>query len=325
MSNSLLKVEKLTKAFPLGGFIRRRYLIAVESVSFEIPEEKPLIVTLAGESGSGKTTIARIILGLLRPTSGDVKYRGKSIFKMTKRERVTYRREVQAIFQDPYEAYNPFYKIDHVLLTPIKKFKLAKSRQEAQKIMIEALEEVGLRPQEVLGKYPHQLSGGERQRIMIARALLTRPKLLVADEPVSMIDMSLRAGILNLLLDIKKKYGMSIIFITHDLSVAYYLSDRIIILYKGRVVEEGDIKSVVETPAHPYTQTLISSVPIPDPKSRWRQRLEVKEAEVSIKTRSCCLFYPRCPYARDVCTKTIPPMVDLGEGHKVACYLYTKS
>jgi peptide/nickel transport system ATP-binding protein len=233
---------------------------------------------------------------------------------------------VQAVFQDPYEVYNPFYKVDRVLELPIKNFKLASSGEEGRKLITEALDAVNLTAEEVLGKYPHQLSGGQRQRLMIARALLTRPRLIVADEPVSMVDASLRAGILNTMLNLKKAYGISFIFITHDLSVADYFSDDIIVLYRGSNVESGDIKKVLGRPAHPYLQLLVSSIPLPDPERRWKTRTMLKAEEITRRRGEGigCKFYSRCPKALNVCANTRPSSVQIDKDHFVSCHLYSK-
>lgn len=320
----LLEVKNLTKKFPLGGFFRKKYLTAVENVSFQIPGDNPNITTLAGESGSGKTTISRLILGLISPTYGEIIYKGRNVQEMLKHDRLTYRKEVQAVFQDPYEVYNPFYTVDRLLKIPIKKCKLASSENEARKLIDEALEAVGLTPERVLGKYPHQLSGGEAQRVTIARALLPKPSLLVADEPVSMVDMSLRAGILNVLLDLKKKYDMSILFVTHDLSVAYYLSDNIIMLNLGRIVERGDVKKVINSPLHPYVRTLIKSIPIPNPKHRWNERIDLNDLKEQMGGRYGCIFFERCPHPMEKCKENMPEMIEVEPNHWVACHAVTK-
>jgi peptide/nickel transport system ATP-binding protein len=213
--------------------------------------------------------MARILLGLESPTSGVVLYKGKDLRRHSRKERREFRRDLQAIFQDPFEVYNPFYKVDHVLSTPVAKFHLAKSKAEARKMIEQALEAVGLRPEETLGRFPHQLSGGQRQRTMVARTLLLRPKVIVADEPVSMVDASLRVTVLANLLQLKQQFGISLVYITHDLATAYQISDHIMVLHRGVVVEEGDPEQVVKRPQHSYTKLLISSIPQPDPTRPW--------------------------------------------------------
>jgi len=330
-SSPLLEVNHVTKVFSTGGIFKKGVLKAVDDVSFEVSGKDPKIICLAGESGSGKTTIAKMVLGLIEPTSGEIKYKGKNIWKMTKQEYQTYRREVQAVFQDPFGAYNPFYKVGHILTLPIKKFKLASSKEEATKKIDEALRMVGLTSEEILEKYPHQLSGGQRQRVMLARIFLMRPTIIVADEPVSMIDTSLRAEILNIILGFKKEHGVSLLYITHDLSVANYLSDEIMILYLGEVVERGRTDAVIRTPRHPYTQLLVNSIPIPNPRRRWSEEtsLEVADTEYvtsysSTEVYPGCKFYDRCPHRMDVCKNNRPPIVAVEPNHQVSCYLYAE-
>ena len=322
--SDLLEIKNVTKIFPLGGIIRKKYVTAVENVSLKIPEDKQVIITLAGESGSGKTTIANMVMGFIKPTSGEILFRGKNIWKMSKKERKRYRKEVQAVFQDPFESLNPFYKIRYVLMGPIKKLKLANSQSEADKLAREALLDVNLDPDEVLDKYPHQLSGGQRQRVMLARVFLIKPKLLIADEPVSMIDVSLRADILKIIHNLEKEYKMSCLYITHDLSTAFSISNFIMILYLGSVTEEGDFETVVKDPKHPYVRMLINSIPLPNPRSRWKGRVKLQDIEIArLEKISGCKFHNRCPEAMPICSKEVPPLIDLNEHHKVACHLYT--
>ena len=264
----LLELRNVSMVYG-GGLFSRRQVTALADFSLVIDEQQPTIVAVVGASGSGKTTMARLLLGLEAPTSGEVLYRGKDLRRCSHSERRTFRRETQAIFQDPFGVYNPFYTVDHVLTTPVAKFKLAKSRLEGRRLIEQALRAVGLRPEETLGRYPHQLSGGQRQRTMVARTLLLRPKVIVADEPVSMVDASLRVTVLGNLLQLKQDFGISLIYITHDLATAYQISDRIIVLHSGRVVEAGDPEQVVKHPEHPYTKLLIRSIPLPDPNHPW--------------------------------------------------------
>src|SRR5215204_2643630 len=266
---ALLEARNVTKVFGGGRFGKTPGTVALDDFSFRVDAEPPTITAIVGESGSGKTTLARLLLGLAAPTSGEVLYRGQNLQSLSREERRRFLRDVQVIFQDPYEVYNPFYKVDHVLETPIKKFHLAPSRAKARQLMEETLNAVGLRPEETLGRHPHQLSGGQRQRIMVARALLLQPRLIIADEPVSMVDASLRATILESLRQLHLKFGISMLYITHDLTTAYQISHNIIVLYRGEVAEVGDVDLVVKQPRHPYTQLLINSIPIADPKKPW--------------------------------------------------------
>ena len=260
----LIEFRNVSKVFG-GGLFDKKRTIALENFSMTINEAPPLITAVVGESGSGKTTLARLLLGIETPTSGEVLYRGRNVHAMNKSERRQFLRDVQFVFQDPYGVYNPFYKVDHVLTKPIAKFKLASSRKEARKLIETVLETVGLRPEETLGRYPHQLSGGQRQRVMVARALILKPRIILADEPVSMIDASLRATVLGSLQRLKTEFGISIIYITHDLTTAYQIGDNIIVLYRGGVAEAGSVDLVVRQPKHPYTQLLVNSIPNPNP------------------------------------------------------------
>ena len=264
----LLELRDVTKVFG-GGRFGQREVVALKEFSLALDVNNPVIVAVVGESGSGKTTMARLLLGLEPPSTGAVLYKGDDLTRLSPRERRVFRRDVQAIFQDPFEVYNPFYKVDHVLTTPIAKFGLAKTREDARRQIEQALRAVGLKPEETLGRFPHQLSGGQRQRTMVARTLLLRPKVIVADEPVSMIDASLRVTVLQNLLQLKQEYGISLIYITHDLTTAYQISDHIIVLTRGEVVEQGDPEQIVKRPQHPYTKLLISSIPLPDPDRQW--------------------------------------------------------
>jgi len=265
----LVELRNVTKVYGGGGALNKRSVTALDSFSYSIQSQPATITAIVGESGSGKSTMANMLLGLERPSSGEVLYKGKNIWKFNRSERRTFRREVQAIFQDPYGVYNSFYKVDHVLTTPVAKFKMAKSNDETDELIKNALLAVGLRPEDTLGRYPHQLSGGQRQRTMIARTLLLRPRVIIADEPVSMVDASLRVTILASLLKLKNEFGISLLYITHDLATAYQISDHIIVLNKGKVVEQGDPEQVVKHPQHPYTKLLISSIPQADPNKSW--------------------------------------------------------
>jgi peptide/nickel transport system ATP-binding protein len=322
----LLVVENLRQIF--GG---RSQTFAVDDVSFRIPAE-PAIVSLVGESGSGKSTIARIILGLLRPTSGRVLYAGADIASFDRKGNRKFRSEVQAVFQDPYSVYNPVYKAERVLKLVIRKFGLAKNKPEAQAMMEEALRAVDLRPEEVLDRHPHQLSGGQRQRLMLARVYLMRPRLIVADEPVSMIDAGMRASFLNILQDFRDSHGISTLFVTHDLSTAMYLGGQIIVLYQGRIMEQGATQTVMNAPLHPYAQLLISSIPTPDPRRRWDEGLTqtplAKLGYGASASRDRCLFADRCPHVMEMCWGARPrlqaPKIDAAGSapRDVACYLY---
>ena len=322
----LLDVQGVSTIFT-GHSRGKGSVVAVDDVSMNLPGNKPTLLTIVGESGSGKTTLSRNILGLLPPTSGTIRYRNQDIYTMPAEAWRAYRRDVQPVFQDPYSTYNPFYRIDRVLEVPIRKFKLAKSREEAHAKIAEALKAVDLRPGDVLGRYPHQLSGGERQRIMLARIYLIRPRLIVADEPLSMIDASLRTLFLNILLDFRDNYGISCIFITHNLATAYYLGGEIAIMCKGRLIEQGDMDTVIAKPAHPYTQLLVESVPSHDPDQRWQRKDNSKSTDIGdlLFTANACVFTGRCPYVMPVCREQRPALLSIEQTRQAACFLYDKA
>ncbi len=299
--------------------------VAVEHLNYSISADTPSFTAVVGESGSGKTTIARILLGFQQPTHGQVLYRGHDLATAPRSVSEQFRREVQAVFQDPFEVYNPFYKVDHILEVPIRKFKLAKGRAETRRLMEEAVSRVGLRPDETLGRYPHQLSGGQRQRITVARAILLKPRLIVADEPVSMVDASLRATILQTLRSLNEELGISFVYITHDLTTAYQVSDNILVLYRGRIAEAGAVSPVIRTPHHPYTRLLVGSIPLPDPNRRWGENVIAATADEAVSNRTGCTFASRCPHVMDRCNTSVPPLYQLEPKRVSACFLASES
>jgi oligopeptide/dipeptide ABC transporter ATP-binding protein len=320
----LLEVRSASKIYGGGLFKHHERTVALNHLSYSIPDTHSSITAIAGESGSGKTTLALLMLGFLAPTSGQIFYRGRDVAAMSPAERRQFRREVQPIFQDPYEAFNPFYRIDHVLERPLKRFGLADSRREARSQIEQALERVGLRPNETLGRFPHQLSGGQRQRVGVARALLCQPRVIIADEPVSMVDASLRATILASLQSLNRELGISIIYITHDLTTAYQICENIVVLYLGNVAEVGTVDRVIRTPRHPYTQLLVSSIPIPDRRRRWGDdtRSEADGAGSGASVGPGCPFAPRCPSVMEICRSSPPPMFVPDSHRAAACFLY---
>ncbi|MBA2278053.1 MAG: ABC transporter ATP-binding protein [Chloroflexia bacterium] len=325
-SAALLEADNITKVFS-GGLLHRSQLTALADFSFRVSGETPSITAIVGESGSGKTTLARLLLGLVTPTSGVVRYKGTDLQELDKEAQRAFLRDVQVIFQDPFEVYNPFYKVDHVLDTPIKNFGLANGRRARRALMEESLGAVGLRAEETLGRFPHQLSGGQRQRIMVARALLLRPKLIIADEPVSMVDASMRATILGSLQKLNREFGISVVYITHDLTTAYQISQDIIVLYRGSVAEVGNVETIVQEPQHPYTQLLVGSVPVPNPDHPWQgeRALDAPTADLTPRGESFCPFHDRCPHTMPVCVEQHPPMFRTAPDRAVACYLYQES
>jgi len=317
--STIIEATGVTRAFTSGLF-RKRSTIAVDDVSLAIGGPEPTVIAIAGESGSGKTTLAQLLLNFLQPTAGAVTFMGRDLTTLSRREQRSFRRQVQAIFQDPFEVYNPFYKVDAVLNGPARKFQIGGSRLERARLIEEALVMAGLRPEETLGRYPHQLSGGQRQRVMIARAILIRPKLIIADEPVSMVDASLRATILESLLTLSRELGIFLVYITHDLTTAFQVSDSIMIMYSGSVVEAGDVRKAITEPQHPYTKLLVGSIPLPDPRQAWGPSEERREVD---GTRTLgCKFAPRCPVAMPRCAVSAPALFGTDFARATACFLF---
>jgi peptide/nickel transport system ATP-binding protein len=317
----LIELRDVSKSFPVGTMGRQRKA-ALDRFSFALDPDRPRIIAVVGESGSGKTTLARLLLGLIEPTEGEVRYKGDDLRALSAAGRHAFRHEVQAIFQDPYEVYNPFYRVDHVLTTPVRKFRLARSAADGRAQIEDALRAVGLQPGEILGRYPHQLSGGQRQRIMVARALLLRPRLIVADEPVSMVDASLRATILGSLRKLHEERGISILYITHDLATAYQVADTILVMYRAAVVEAGEVELVVKSPQHPYTRLLIGSIPRVSTVRDWAA--EQPQVERNIAATGCN-FADRCPAAMARCLTAAPALFRTAPTRAAACFLYEDS
>lgn len=321
--DKLLEVKDLVKIFTIGsGFVRSR-ITAVDNISFDIRSDKPEIFTLAGESGSGKTTLARIILGFIPPSSGHITYKGKDVTKVrTREEEMWFMKEVQPVFQNPFETFNPLKKVDTYLYETATNFNIASSKDEIFKEIDDSLNLVGLSLGEVQGRYPHEFSGGQLQRISIARALITKPSLLIADEPVSMVDASLKMSICNLFKDLREKRGVTIIYITHDLATAYYVSDRIAIMFRGNIVELGPVEKILVDPKHPYTKILRESVPEPDPERKWQGKVELSSFEEKEFQRTGCRFAGRCPFVMDICKREVPRDITV-DGVIVKCHLYS--
>jgi len=329
MSEMLLEIRNATKIYKQRGAGGKgsRDVVALQDFNLSIAKKPASIITIAGESGSGKTTLAQLVLGFTHLTSGQIIFDGQDISKIEGHQLKDYRRQVQAVFQDPFGVYNPFYRVEHVFNTVISNFKLAGNPQSRRALCEKALNIVGLRGEDVLRKYPHQLSGGQRQRIMMARAYMISPKLIVADEPVSMVDASLRASILDVMIRLKEEIGISFLYITHDLSTAYQIGDQIFILYQGTIAEKGNTINVIDEPRHPYVQLLVDSVPVPDPDIKWNGEINLpSDEEMRTSVNSGCRFYPRCPARMDRCLTAQPPLYKIDQvDHQASCYLYDEN
>jgi peptide/nickel transport system ATP-binding protein len=322
MTELLMTVENLVKWFPVRrSFLSaRQYLKAIDGVSFEIHTSE--ILGLAGESGSGKTTCGKLVIRLLEPTGGKVLFNGEDIMRYDSKRLLKFREDAQIVFQDPYDSMNPRQTVFQILQEPLDIHGLAHSREESTNLIYKALEDVQLAPpEEFTSRFPHELSGGQRQRVAVARSLILNPKFIVADEPVSMLDMSVRAEILNLFLDLIKKYHLSLLFITHDLAVSKYITDRLAIMYLGKIVEIGKPEEVVDTPFHPYTEALVAAIPVPDPRVKIGEIPIKGEIPSPINPPSGCGFHPRCPIAVfPICKDVEPPLEEKKPGHLASCH-----
>jgi peptide/nickel transport system ATP-binding protein len=316
-----LEVRGLTKHFPAGnGLLERSRVHAVDDVTFAL--RPGTITALVGESGSGKSTVARLLLRLYDPTGGSILYEGSNVTgDRRRRDVLAYRSQVQMIFQDPFGSLNPVKTVRHHLARPLRIHGLA-SRNEVEARVFELLEQVGLLPPEKYAdKYPHELSGGQRQRVAIARALAVQPTVLIADEPTSMLDVSIRIGILNLMLDLKNEHGLAFLYVTHDLASARYVADTVLVMYAGQIVEQGPAERVLQSPLHPYTQLLLASVP--DPAVPVRERIEVRKgvASAAIDPPAGCRFVERCPLRVDICSRITPDLITAQPAQSARCHV----
>lgn len=314
----ILELQDVTKVFHIGGMLSRLRITAVDHVSFHVNSAE--IFGLAGESGCGKTTIARMILGFEEPTSGRILYTRKDGTPLAGKE-VWRTAGVQAVFQNPFETFNPLRPVERYFFEAVYNFRLASSHAEAIARIDKALEAVGLSYQEIAGRYPSEFSGGQLQRVSIARSLLTEPSLLIADEPVSMVDASLRMSIMNLFRELVAKFGVSVLYITHDLATAYYVCDRIAIMLRGNIVAMGDVEKVLVKPKHPYVELLRECIPETDPGRRWATKVQLAESEQEEYLQVGCKFAGRCPYVMERC-KREPPKDVWVDGTLVKCFLY---
>jgi peptide/nickel transport system ATP-binding protein len=319
----LLRTEKLTRHFTIGGAFSRTNLHAVDNADLSINERE--IVALAGESGSGKSTIARLLAMVYTPTAGEVYFRGKPLSAMkSRKDTMAYRGEVPMVFQDPFSSLNPAYRISHGILRTLKLHRTDLSADEQRAEAERVLDVVGLTPAaEMLDRYPYEFSGGQRQRVGFAQALACRPKLILADEPVSMLDVSIRIGLLNLMADLREREGVSFLYITHDIASARYVADRLVIMYAGHIVETGPTEEVLRNPKHPYTQLLLSAVP--DPRAPLNVTAETDRGEPPkvVNPKPGCRFRARCPLAVELCAEVTPEPRLLAPRHSAACHVAT--
>ena len=318
----LLDVRELKKWFEVkkGLFGRKQYVKAVDGVSFQL--DKGEAISIVGESGSGKTTLGKTILRLYEPTDGRIYFEGRDITRLKRDDLRWYRKETSLIQQDPFGAFASHFSIYRILKEPLIVNKVTKEEEEMRERIYNVLKDVKLDPEEFAFKYPHMLSGGQLQRIAIARALILKPKLVIADEPVSMLDASVRVDILTLMRELQKKHEISFMYITHDIATTRYFSDRIAIMYAGHMVEMASTTSLLKEPLHPYTKALLNAIPDPDPENRRRYRdVPPGEPPSLIDPPKGCRFHPRCPYVKDICREKEPPSIDVN-GHMVKCWLY---
>ncbi len=318
MSGVLLEARNLSKDFPAG---RKRFVHAVAGVSLQIREGETL--GIVGESGCGKSTLGRIMIGLIEPSSGDVLFRGKAFAEMNGNERQACRRELQMVFQDPYASLNPRMTVRDLIAEPLETWKICSGREETTRRVLELMQAVGV-PGEFLHRYPHQFSGGQRQRIGIARAIAIDPALIVCDEPTSALDVSVQNQILNLLRELQRKQHLSYLFISHDISVVRHISDRVAVMFLGKICETGPTEELFRHPRHPYTRFLLEAVPQPDPRRRTQAALLLGDPPSAIQPPSGCPFRTRCPYATDRCAGEEPRLQKTG-GTETACHMTYES
>jgi len=326
MTKNIVEARNLRKYFPIKRgffatlFARESLVVhAVDNIDLEIKEME--VFGLVGESGCGKTTTGKLLLGLIRPTTGKVFFDGIDIFSLDAEKLKQIRQKMQIIFQDPYESLNPRMSIYDLVSEPLRLQKVVETEDEIMDRVVKVMETMGLVPAEqFLYRFPHELSGGQRQRVAIARAFILQPRFIVADEPVSMLDASIRSEVCRLMLQLVKEFNVSYLYITHDIARARYMCDRIAVMYLGKIVEKGPTEEVITRPLHPYTEALLAAVPVPDPTARRTKVIVKGEVPSAIFPPPGCRFHPRCPYAQDICRREEPELIEVEKGHMVACH-----
>jgi len=317
----LIEVKNLKKYFPVKAGILQKitnYVKAVDGISFYVKQKE--ILGLVGESGCGKSTVAATIMGLEKATAGSIEFEGKNLLSLNKKELKKVYKEMQIIFQDPFGSLDPRFKVGDIIGEPLIIHNMVKNKKEKDERVRKLLDNVGL-SSEHMNRYPHEFSGGQRQRIGIARALAINPKLIIADEPVSALDVSIQAQVINLLKDLQEKFKLTYLFIAHDLSVVKHISNRIAVMYLGRIVETAEKRTIYKNPLHPYTQSLFSAIPIPNPMVKKKRIILKGDVPSPINIPSGCRFHTRCPKAMDICSEKEPIFKDYGDGHFAACHL----
>lgn len=323
MTDELLKIEEMKVYFPIKSGVfqtKVNYVKAVDGISFSIKQGESF--GIVGESGCGKSTASRAVLQLIKPTSGRVYFKNQDLTSLSKKQLRNTRKNIQMIFQDPYDSLNPRLTVEEILAEPLKAHKIG-SKEERRKKIIEIMNVCGLNP-EYIHRYAHEFSGGQRQRIGIARALIMKPDLVVADEPVSALDVSIQSQILNLMMDLQETFNLTYLFISHDLSVVRHFCDRIGVMYLGRMAEVAETDSLFENPLHPYTKSLLSAIPISNPRQKRERVLLQGDVPSPVDPPKGCAFASRCPEAMDICKSDKPEMIEVEKNHYVACHLYTK-
>lgn len=322
----LLKLEDVSKIFHIREGFSSKEFHAVDSATVTIDSKKPEILAIVGESGSGKTTLARMVLGMETPSVGILQYKDRILAELSNKEMKTwFYKEVQPVFQDPFAAFSPLKRIDHYLYETVRNYKMtSRNKKEVEKYIDIVLHEVGLSLAEIQGRYPNELSGGQAQRVAIARALITKPSLIVADEPVSMLDASLRMSVVNMFRKLKDDNDVSVIYITHDLATAYYAGDRVAVMLRGWIVEMGPAEQVLGNPLHPYTQNLKTSIPKIKKDEAWDEKIDLAVVETDEYTRTGCKFAGRCPDVMDICHSNVPENYHY-DNRMVKCFLFDET